>query len=117
MCSSDLRQPSKQEFDTYRDHYESSNEWVRQRYFPNRTQLFQPYMRPEPSDSESALDSADLARIGRLVANLWLTKMAQIKQLQAQVDFLQARLSNLEEGGPDHEISAPSPRWQDFVER
>lgn len=111
------RQPSKQEFDTYRDHYESSNEWVRQRYFPNRTQLFQPYMRPEPSDSESALDSADLARIGRLVANLWLTKMAQIKQLQAQVDFLQARLSNLEEGGPDHEISAPSPRWQDFVER
>ena len=110
-------QPSKQEVEIYRDHYESSNEWVRRHYFPDRIQLFKPYMRLERPENKTVLDSDELARIARLIANLWLTKVAQIKQLQAEVDFLQARLLNLEEGDSDQEISAPSPRWQDFVER
>ena len=110
-------QPSKQEINAYREHYDSSNEWVRRHYFPDRPVLFKPYIRPDRLESESELNAADLARIGRLIANIWLTKVAQIRQLEAQVDFLQARLSSLEAGHSDHDISSPSLRWQDFIER
>jgi len=109
--------PSIEEIQLYHEHYAESNEWVRHHFFPDRPYLFKPNYEAKCSQSTPTFDQADLRRVGRLIANLWLTKVAQIKQLEAKVDFLQKRLSNIESGLGDPSITPPSSRWQDFIER
>jgi hypothetical protein len=109
--------PSIKDVEAYNQHYAESNEWVRLHFFPERRSLFKPNCLTEIAQVETGLDQAEIQRVGRLVANIWLTKVAQIKQLEAQVEFLKARLESLGAEEPVTEHEAPSTDWQKYVER
>jgi len=111
--------PSPEEIKNYDEFYEERNEWVRGNYFPERDKLFSKAWPIALSPKGEEEQGAELSRTARLIANIWLTKTAQVNQLEAQVAYLQDCLKSLDPNlNPgDLQKSGPSLRWQDYIDR
>jgi len=111
--------PSPEDIKKYDEFYEERNEWVRCNYFPEKVKLFRKTWQTSLLINEAEEEVANLSRTARLIANIWLTKTAQVNQLEAQVVYLKdclktqnpdLNIDNLQKSGPSH-------CWQDYLER
>ncbi|HGY5559977.1 MAG TPA: hypothetical protein ACN46P_04260 [Prochlorococcus sp.] len=109
--------PSTEEIQNYHEHYAQSNEWTRCNYFPNRDSLFSIKWTSTGQASTINEDHMEIERMGRLVAGIWLSKTAQINQLKAQVDYLQARINLMEVGMDDRYLIPPSRMSEKYLDR
>lgn len=73
--------------EAYRQHYGSSNEWVRHHFFPDRPYPFKPFSSVESTIVEAKLDQEDVRRVGRLNAKIWLTKVARPNSCEHRLNF------------------------------
>lgn len=109
-------QPTADEIALYASHYADINEWVRQHYFPERRALFKT-LSTQSKRFNDEVYKVDLARIGRLISNIWLIKTAQIKQLEAYVQYLESVIHASTSVDIELDPSRPSTRWSDYLER
>ena len=111
--------PSPEEIKKYDQFYEERNEWVRSNYFPEKEKLFKKIWETSLLTNKVEEEAMNLSRTGRLIANIWLTKTAQINQLEAQVAYLKncLKTQNPDLNIDDLQKSGPSDCWQDYLER
>lgn len=111
--------PSPEEIKKYDQFYEERNEWVRSKYFPEKEKLFKKTWETSLLTNKVEEEAMNLSRTGRLIANIWLTKTAQINQLEAQVAYLRncLKTQNPDLNIDDLQKSGPSHCWQDYLER
>lgn len=64
--------PPQERINAYRDAFRESNEWVRQHYFPERAELFSPYVRRE--DEVTSLDAKEAKLIAHAFVELWKSR-------------------------------------------
>lgn len=75
--------PSAREVADYDAAFRDSNEWVRQKYFPERTRLFAP--RRESLAPETTFDAAAVDALAEMVSALWLERSAYQAQARRAV--------------------------------
>ena len=111
--------PSPEEIKKYDQFYEERNEWVRCNYFPEKEKLFTKTWQTSLLTNKAAEESTNLAQTAKLIANIWLTKTAQVNQLEAQVAYLKdcLKIQNPKLNIDDLQKSGPSHCWQDYLER
>jgi hypothetical protein len=111
--------PSPEEIKKYDEFYEERNEWVRCNYFPEKEKLFRKTWQTLLLINKAEEEATNLSRTARLIANIWLTKTAQVNQLEAQVAYLKdcLKTQNPDLNIDDLQKSGPSHCWQDYLER
>jgi hypothetical protein len=111
--------PSPEDIKKYDQFYEERNEWVRCNYFPEKEKLFKKTWQASLLTNKAEEEATNLARTAQLIANIWLTKTAQVNQLEAQVAYLKdcLKTQNPKLNIDDLQKSGPSHCWQDYLER
>ncbi|MDC7218882.1 MAG: hypothetical protein PQJ59_03015 [Spirochaetales bacterium] len=66
-------------YEAYDLEFEASNEWVRNKYFPNRKTLFGNKLNKQ---SDITINDSDLDKIANLIANIWNDKQEMINKLE-----------------------------------
>lgn len=70
---------SRELFLQYEEAFRESDEWVRERYFPHRTNLFRKVT--YQSSTETALNQAEVENIADMIASIWLDQRTALDTL------------------------------------
>ena len=108
-------QPCEDDIKMYRRYYEASNEWVREKYFSNRKQLFNTSIQKEKIENRQKYNQQDIEQVGVLIANIWLAK-------NAQINYYKERYENLREiceskGIKINMCDKDKAEWTNYIER
>ncbi len=64
----------------YQQAFKDSNEWVREKYFPEKSSLFP--LKEYPQETKSQIPQDELNRLATLISDIWIEKQLMISQLQ-----------------------------------
>ena len=106
---------SAKDIETYNKHYKASNEWVRRKYFPQRSELFSEKIESNIDTAKQTYNQEDIEQIGILIANTWLAK-------NAQINFYKERYEELKRHCTDMNIIPPNDdaeeiTWANQIDR
>ena len=107
--------PSEDDIKIYDTYYKSSNEWVRKRYYPDREQLFNTRQPSEEATNKNKYDQQDIEQVAILIANIWLTKNAQINYYKECYETLRKVCQSKGVNVP--KLGAEKTEWKKYIER
>ena len=107
--------PCEDDIKIYSRYYKSSNEWVREKYFSDRKQLFNTSIQKEKKENSQKYNQQDIEQAGVLIANIWLAK-------NAQINYYKERYENLKEiceskGIKLNMCDKDEAEWTNYIER
>lgn len=107
--------PSEDDIKIYDTYYKSSNEWVRKKYYPDRKQLFNTRPLSEATTDKNKYEQQDIEQVGILIANIWLTKNAQINYYKECYESLREMCQSKGVNAP--QLGTGVTEWKRYIER
>lgn len=83
FCDGPKLEPTAAQIADFEAYFADSNDWVRERFFPERETLFAP--RRIPEDPAPMLPQAELDRIAGFLTDIWISKQKKIHHLRSRL--------------------------------